>query len=82
MLEKKRKLCFVFTNEMDEAIIDYCYKHLLPVSKVFQRAWLTNACYYKCKQNGRIGIGAVKSLKKIGIKINENELTRAWLLNH
>lgn len=76
MLEKKRKLCFAFDDNIENAILDYCYSKLLPISKAFRKANLSSACYYVCKKKGKIGIGAVRALRWIGVKIDETKLVR------
>lgn len=77
MIEKKRKLCFVWDDYIEQSIINYCYKKLLPINKVFTSAWLSSSCYYISKKKGKIGISAIRSLKHIGVRIDETKLTRA-----
>jgi len=76
MIEKKRRLCFVFDDYIDNAILDFCYKKLISVRQLFLRSWLTAACYHMCKKKGKIGIAAIRSLKNAGVKIDDDKIVR------
>lgn len=76
MLEKKRRLCFEFNEDLDNMLLDFCYKKCVSIRQLFLRSWLSSACYHVCKKKGKIGIAAIRSLKNAGVKIDDNKLIR------
>ena len=55
---------YKFTEELDKAIIDYCYKDGVGLKKSFVNMWLSTNTYYSMKRRGIFGRLTAYKLKK------------------